>query len=165
MGGMGGGPNAACTAPFEAGDCDGALPVYWHNPATGRCENQVWGGCGGNDNRYPSLDDCQEACDVVRTGRSCEVKGIEYADGATNVRDPSSTCNTCTCDDGEVTSCTEIGCPDQCAEGTVIGEECASCGPVDECLSVRTGCLKTCANADACDGRLCIGGLCRNLCG
>lgn len=40
----------------------------------------------------------------------CIVGGQIYTDGASNVPDPFS-CNTCTCQDGEITGCTEMACP------------------------------------------------------
>ncbi len=162
MGGMGGSLGEACTAPFEVGDCDAAFGVYWHNPATGRCEAKTWGGCGGNANRYETELDCEIACDA-RPPISCEVDGVEYADGAT-VPDPFS-CNTCRCDNGKLEACTKIHCPEDCDEGTVQGTECAECGPTDECLSVRTRCLTTCEDHDDCAGRFCDEGVCRNVCG
>lgn len=54
--------DAACTAPFEVGDCDAAISVYWHDPATGTCEPRQYGGCGGNTNRYESLAACEATC-------------------------------------------------------------------------------------------------------
>jgi hypothetical protein len=52
----------ACTAPQEFGECEAYIPSFWHDPATGLCEPFVYGGCGGNANRYPSREACQEAC-------------------------------------------------------------------------------------------------------
>ena len=52
----------ACTAPAESGMCDGYQPSFWHNPQTGLCEPFIYGGCGGNKNRYGSRDDCMTAC-------------------------------------------------------------------------------------------------------
>src|SRR5690606_9921184 len=95
----------------------------------------------------------------------CRVEGADYPHGAT-VPDPYS-CNTCTCNDGVVDACTEIGCADACPDGTAPGTQCASCGPVDQCLVRETGCLPACDAQADCDatGGLCIEGVCRNLCG
>ncbi len=166
MGGLGGmgGDSLGCTAEFEPGPCEGAFPVYWHNPETGQCENMVWGGCGGNSNRYETLAECEETCGVEPTGASCVVNGITYPDGADGVPDPYS-CNSCSCDDGTVGICTEAYCPDECPDDTAPGTECVSCGPADECQSVHTGCLPTCTSADDCDSGICDEGVCRNVCG
>src|SRR4051812_35523582 len=44
--------DAICKLPRESGNCDAYIPSYWHNPATGVCEPFVYGGCGGNANRF-----------------------------------------------------------------------------------------------------------------
>ncbi|MGK3984913.1 BPTI/Kunitz domain-containing protein [Sorangium sp. So ce136] len=61
--GSGGGElPARCKLPREIGDCDAAIPSYWHDPSTGVCKPFTYGGCGGNENRFESLAACQEAC-------------------------------------------------------------------------------------------------------
>jgi len=52
----------ACTAPQEAGECDAYFPSFWHDPKTNSCVPFVYGGCGGNANRYPSREACMQAC-------------------------------------------------------------------------------------------------------
>lgn len=52
----------SCQLPQVAGPCDGAMPSYWHDPETGVCVPFLYGGCEGNENRFPSLAACQEAC-------------------------------------------------------------------------------------------------------
>jgi Kunitz/Bovine pancreatic trypsin inhibitor domain len=44
------------------GQCDGYQPSFWHNPKSGLCEPFIYGGCGGNANRYESREACLEAC-------------------------------------------------------------------------------------------------------
>jgi hypothetical protein len=51
-----------CSQPFDPGECEAALPVYWFNSATGACEPQTYGGCGGNENRFETLEACQATC-------------------------------------------------------------------------------------------------------
>ncbi len=167
MGGLGGGP-AVCELPFDGGPCEAAIPVYFHNAKTGRCEPAVYGGCQGNENRFSTMRACEEACDVRRTEAACLVDGVTYPSGFARVPDPYS-CNTCGCDDGVVAGCTKIGCSEPCEEGFVAATECAQCGPVDQCLTVHTGCLPECGPKDECpDGRSCVDGVCRaetGLCG
>ncbi len=156
-----------CSQPFEVGNCDAAFQVYWHNPDTGRCEQMIYGGCGGNENRFDTIEECVSTCDAQPPGASCEVDDIVYPDGANYVPDPAS-CNTCSCDDGEVTGCTEMDCPKECEDGTALGSDCAECGPVDNCVTVRTTCLPTCETEDDCSqagAGACIDGLCKNFCG
>ena len=63
--GAGGAAAEACVAKQESGPCDAFVPSFWHNPETGLCEPFVYGGCGGNANRYPSRDACVQACPAV----------------------------------------------------------------------------------------------------
>ena len=56
----------ACDLPADAGPCDAAIPRFFHDPATNRCEPFVWGGCGGNPNKFSSLAECESACPSCR---------------------------------------------------------------------------------------------------
>lgn len=59
-----------CTLPWDAGECDAAMPRYWHNPVSGHCEQRIYGGCGGNQNRFDTLASCIAAC---HTGENPDV--------------------------------------------------------------------------------------------
>lgn len=161
------GPEGACALPFEAGDCDGAIPVYARNAHTGQCSPQIYGGCGGNENRFATYLECVHSCNVRESGKACEVDGLTYPDGWTSVPDPFS-CNTCECIDGEVNACGQSGCVQDCPAGTAPGTTCAVCGPTDACLVVETGCLPKCEPNDAIpcsNGGVCLNGLCGSPCG
>lgn len=54
--------NPACNLPAAVGDCDAAIQRYYFNAKTRQCETFTWGGCGGNDNNFTTLSDCQAAC-------------------------------------------------------------------------------------------------------
>lgn len=104
----------------------------------------------------------------VAEGASCEVDGVVYDDGSTDIDDPFS-CNTCQCDDGSLV-CTEIACPEPCPEDTAPGTSCSQCGPADACEVVRTDCHPTCeTEADCTDPDLpfCFPdeGVCTMACG
>lgn len=72
VGGTGGSPNVAgtagslsndaCSSPQVSGPCDAYEPSFWHDPKTGLCEPFVYGGCGGNANRFASREACLAAC-------------------------------------------------------------------------------------------------------
>ena len=51
-----------CSLPADPGPCDGICPRFFHNPDTGRCEEFIWGCCGGNANNFPTLEACEAAC-------------------------------------------------------------------------------------------------------
>jgi hypothetical protein len=51
-----------CKLPAAAGPCDAYLPSYWFNAKTGLCAWFVYGGCGGNANRFETMEACNAAC-------------------------------------------------------------------------------------------------------
>ena len=53
---------AGCVLPRDPGTCEAHMPMYFHNATSGRCEMFVYGGCQGNDNRFTTLELCQQAC-------------------------------------------------------------------------------------------------------
>lgn len=42
--------------------CLAYIPSYFHNVETGKCEKFIYGGCGGNENRFETQQACQEFC-------------------------------------------------------------------------------------------------------
>ncbi len=54
-------PAAACALPFEVGTCRAVIPVYAY--VNGACVLQTYGGCGGNDNRFETLEGCLATCE------------------------------------------------------------------------------------------------------
>ncbi|XP_028156341.1 trypsin inhibitor-like isoform X1 [Ostrinia furnacalis] len=55
-------PAPDCTSPLVTGPCKAAFTVYGYDPDCG-CKKFIYGGCGGNGNRYNTLEDCQAACE------------------------------------------------------------------------------------------------------
>jgi hypothetical protein len=51
-----------CALPPVAGICLAAIPRWYHNVLTRRCEIFIWGGCGGNGNNFPTEEECQAQC-------------------------------------------------------------------------------------------------------
>lgn len=93
---------------------------------------------------------------------ACLVEGVEYPSGSGGIPDPSS-CNTCTCESGGL-ACTLIGCDDKpCPEGYVHSSQCAQCAGDDGCSVMEFGCLPTCVDG-ACDGAVCVDGVCKAFC-
>ncbi|KAK3084457.1 hypothetical protein FSP39_013863 [Pinctada imbricata] len=57
-------PNSdVCSLPKVVGPCRAAFRSYFYNKKTGRCERFIYGGCGGNKNKFATLQKCKEACD------------------------------------------------------------------------------------------------------
>ena len=56
-----------CMLPSDPGNCLAAFQNYYFNSETGQCETFIYGGCGGNDNNFESLEDCEAACGANAT--------------------------------------------------------------------------------------------------
>jgi hypothetical protein len=52
-----------CRLPAESGPCLAYGPSYYHDARMGLCTPFVYGGCNGNENRFPTQEACQAACD------------------------------------------------------------------------------------------------------
>ena len=52
-----------CTLEREQGICRGYFPSYYYNSDSEECELFVYGGCGGNGNRFSTLEGCLRRCD------------------------------------------------------------------------------------------------------
>ena len=51
-----------CGLPPEPGECEAAIPRWFHDPISGRCEIFIWGGCGGNSNNFVTQEACEARC-------------------------------------------------------------------------------------------------------
>ena len=56
--------NDICTLDPAPGRCLAYFPSYFFNFATGQCERFIYGGCGGNENRFFQLEQCRNECGV-----------------------------------------------------------------------------------------------------
>jgi Kunitz/Bovine pancreatic trypsin inhibitor domain len=66
-----------CLQSSETGMCRAAFPRYYHNAASGECEEFIYGGCGGNSNNFNTVEECIASC-----------AGIRYCGGNTGVTCP-----------------------------------------------------------------------------
>jgi len=57
-------PSDPCGLPIVAGPCQAVIPRFAFDGANNACVPFNYGGCGGNDNNYATLADCQRACDA-----------------------------------------------------------------------------------------------------
>lgn len=48
-----------CMLQKETGRCRAYFERFYFNTKTGECETFVWGGCGGNENNYKSIEECR----------------------------------------------------------------------------------------------------------
>ncbi|XP_076454496.1 uncharacterized protein LOC143289419 [Babylonia areolata] len=51
-----------CQLMPDSGNCQAYAPLWFYNVTSERCERFVYGLCGGNDNRFPTADDCYLQC-------------------------------------------------------------------------------------------------------
>ncbi|KAI8043624.1 kunitz-like toxin PcKuz3 [Drosophila gunungcola] len=51
-----------CLQPMISGRCFGFVESYAYNPIKRHCEPFIYGGCGGNDNRFGSKAECELNC-------------------------------------------------------------------------------------------------------
>nr|VZI38886.1 unnamed protein product [Spirometra erinaceieuropaei]VZI38887.1 unnamed protein product [Spirometra erinaceieuropaei] len=58
-----------CLMPVRTGMCRARIPMYAYNYRLGACEEFVYGGCGGNPNRFETMEDCMAACGGRRRPR------------------------------------------------------------------------------------------------
>lgn len=53
-----------CAYKEETGPCRAFLRNYFFNSSTQQCEEFIYGGCGGNKNRFETLEECKKTCVV-----------------------------------------------------------------------------------------------------
>ena len=51
-----------CELGPETGVCEAYIPSYFYNVTSKKCDMFIYGGCGGNDNRFSTMDQCQKTC-------------------------------------------------------------------------------------------------------
>ncbi|XP_069685801.1 inter-alpha-trypsin inhibitor-like isoform X2 [Periplaneta americana] len=53
-----------CSSPLVKGMCDAYFVRFGYSTKNKKCENFVYGGCGGNGNRFNTMKQCKEYCNV-----------------------------------------------------------------------------------------------------
>nr|AUF41112.1 protease inhibitor-like protein [Anastrepha sororcula] len=53
---------SACSLPREIGPCRKADPKFFYNSEKKACEDFLYGGCKGNDNRFDTKEECEKTC-------------------------------------------------------------------------------------------------------
>ena len=51
-----------CNLDYDPGDCESYVHKWYFDKSTKSCNTFVWGGCGGNGNRFNSQSDCLDKC-------------------------------------------------------------------------------------------------------
>lgn len=56
-------PNSpVCSAEVDSGTCDGSITSYYYDAKHQRCQAFIYGGCGGNANRFQTEEQCERLC-------------------------------------------------------------------------------------------------------
>ncbi|GFW45637.1 kunitz-type serine protease inhibitor A [Trichonephila clavipes] len=51
-----------CDGKPESGRCRAYFPSYYYDQKSGSCKEFIYGGCGGNGNRYATEKECLDNC-------------------------------------------------------------------------------------------------------
>jgi hypothetical protein len=128
-----------CSLGADPGPCEAAIPRWFHDPRTNRCELFTWGGCGGNANQFASLAECEQACPLCREGlclphQECRLyKEPTCPPGASCAPEAycADTCERFRCPLGQVCVLQQV----QCVRAPCPAI--AQCVPSDPCATVR----------------------------
>jgi hypothetical protein len=55
-------PSTVCNLPKNKGTCKKNIKRFFFNKHTCKCEPFVYGGCGGNENRHDTREECEAIC-------------------------------------------------------------------------------------------------------
>lgn len=113
-----------CSSFPDSGFCYAYLERFAFNPSTSQCDKFVYGGCGGNRNRYATMEECLDICQtaVARTDynlKECQVDQCPADCGFVDRRDG---CVYCMCNhtpfvrDGEISVPLNQLCPENHVE-------------------------------------------------
>ncbi|XP_047994779.1 papilin-like isoform X3 [Leguminivora glycinivorella] len=90
-------PEDVCSLPAEVGLCRAAIPRFYFNAASRRCEPFTYGGCGGNHNNFETIQECEQRCAPAPVNHpdvspECRVASLDQCRGVGRMwyLDPSS---------------------------------------------------------------------------
>ncbi|XP_064108154.1 papilin-like isoform X7 [Macrobrachium nipponense] len=62
-----------CKLPVETGNCRASIPNWYYDEEKQRCIGFSYGGCGGNANRFQSVELCERQCGRYRDQDICKL--------------------------------------------------------------------------------------------
>ncbi|XP_041351293.1 papilin-like [Gigantopelta aegis] len=74
--------SAKCQAAPAPGPCEAFFPSWFYNATSRRCEKFVFGGCLGNDNRFPTATRCYNQCNKTASPCTVSMTWVKSDDGA-----------------------------------------------------------------------------------
>ena len=54
-----------CVLTQDSGECLGNVPAWYYDNVSGGCVQFIYGGCGGNANRFETEDQCLSKCGII----------------------------------------------------------------------------------------------------
>ncbi|KRT86056.1 hypothetical protein AMK59_2573, partial [Oryctes borbonicus] len=64
-------PRRVCLKEVEAGNCSETIHAFYYDPMTSKCATFTYTGCGGNENRFTSIESCERYCGKYRGHDTC----------------------------------------------------------------------------------------------
>lgn len=61
-------PEEVCNQPPESGEHTGSFKRFFYNSTSRSCDVFIYGGCGGNQNRFKNRRECRRTCQPVDAG-------------------------------------------------------------------------------------------------
>ncbi|XP_048259788.1 papilin-like [Haliotis rufescens] len=83
--------SADCASLPDRGLCRGLFIHFFYNPVRERCEEFIYGGCGGNGNNYQREDQCRKACFMpVNMHAAATLKSTSITSEKTTTNNPTT---------------------------------------------------------------------------
>jgi hypothetical protein len=60
--------SASCSQPLSQGTCRDYTILWYYDKQANSCAQFWYGGCGGNDNRHATEEECKKTCVVSWIG-------------------------------------------------------------------------------------------------
>jgi hypothetical protein len=146
-----------CSLAYQIGPCKGSFPSYYYNSTTQTCERFIYGGCGGNDNRFNDLTSCLQTCTGIvleLPSVSANLTHVQFCPAVSN--DVMGTCSDqCSADDDceDWEKCCSNGCGHTCATPTAVPyySPPKKCPPINPLLGIFCSIDFGCKNHEICD--------------
>ena len=55
-----------CTLPKQTGPCKARIRMFYFDHMLGQCKEFIYGGCGGNANKFETINKCETKCKGIR---------------------------------------------------------------------------------------------------
>lgn len=66
-----------CQSTADSGPCGNYEDMYYYDSFSGRCHLFIYGGCGGNLNRFKTREECEARCSHVGINRrNCKLNWL-----------------------------------------------------------------------------------------